>query len=334
MADWKPGSSMYAKRYATSTFIEYKTGIWWDKHGYVGRDENNVIQLIEDFTREPGNSMRFYLTMVPEGDPIVDDDTLEGNEMNITNYYQDVTLHEYRGGIRLYGNMEEKAVAFNMRETARKVLGIWKQQETGDAIFSALASSPTKVIYGGTATSTSNLTSSDLCTLKLLLHAATYAESVADPRIPPLIIDGEEKYIVILHKHCLSDMQLYDSDFRALGQSVYQRNSDNPLIKRAAFVYNNLIVYSTDKIPTADNWGASGDVHGATNLLLGAQAALLGRGKTKGGVIPQFDWREQTWDYGHKYGIAVGETRALAKTVFNSKDFSTVAIRTAANSYA
>ena len=64
--------------------------------------------------------------------------------------------------------------------------------------------------------------------------------------------------------------------------------------------------------------------------MLGKQAAIVGVGgyriQGKNGYLR---WVEKKFDYENQFGVAIGIIKGEAKSVYNSKDFSVVAYRSA-----
>lgn len=91
-------------------------------------------------------------------------------------------------------------------------------------------------------------------------------------------------------------------------------------------VYNGCILYESTRLiaPIAN---------AKRNLFLGAQAGVFAVGNAydsieqgRVGKDNIMSWYEETDDYNNEKGIAVGCIFGINKSVFNSKDFATIAI--------
>lgn len=66
-------------------------------------------------------------------------------------------------------------------------------------------------------------------------------------------------------------------------------------------------------------------------MLCGAQAVTLGFGQDNSDQ--QMSWVEEFFDYGNQLGVSAGTIFGMKKVQFNSTDFGTVVVATAASAH-
>ncbi len=92
----------------------------------TGSDLNSAIQRITELSRTEKGT-KAIITMVPdlEGDGIVGDSTLEGNEEKMVAYDQEVVVDQLRNANVSEGRMAEQETIVNFREQSRDLLSFW-----------------------------------------------------------------------------------------------------------------------------------------------------------------------------------------------------------------
>ena len=71
-------------------------------------------------------------------------------------------------------------------------------------------------------------------------------------------------------------------------------------------------------------------MYGAESYLLGRQAVIVGVGGYRiSGMSAYLKYVEKRFDYQNQFGVALGIIKGEAKSIYNSKDFSVAAYRSA-----
>ena len=303
--------------------------------GYQGTGSNNIAQLKTDFTKKAGYQMTEPLMMPFTSAGIINDETLEGNEEAPDFHTMTWTISQLRNAGRVAGEETQQAVEYNLPVEIKDGLGDWMKEKRDEDIFSALHSSCTKIFYVNDRAGTSTVVSTDLLSLANIAKAKTYAKSSADPKIPPLKISKVNRksvyrYLFVMHDHVSYDLVINDATYQQVTREAERRGGGNPMFAGALIDWQGCLLFDHDNVSTSTTWGSGSDVAGAESLLLGKQAVIVGVGGYRiGNKNGYLKWVEKKFDYDNQFGVAVGIIKGEAKSVFNSKDFSVVAYRSA-----
>src|SRR5690606_32304153 len=107
---------------------------------FAGEGSNAMITRIPEL-REVKGAARAVLTLVPdlEGDGVVGDNQLEGNEEEIKAYDQVVEYDQLRNANRLEGRMADMKSTVRFRENSMNVLKNWLAQRMDEMAFLVLS---------------------------------------------------------------------------------------------------------------------------------------------------------------------------------------------------
>lgn len=322
---------------------------WWSK--FMGEGPNNVIQVKKDFKKNKGDAMNFGL-VADSSQVIHAEGWHEGNEESLTTYWDSVSLDEFGNAHRANGKLSEQRASWDMREECRTSAKRWIAQQTDKLIFYKMsgqnytaypgtssgtlgsletafgtATTNTNILYAGDAEATGDIEEADVFTLDLINDAKTCAEtgvlgSTTNYRMNPILYNGGQYFICVIHPYAKNDLKK-SADYKSLMKEAEVRGRENPLFSGADFYYDGVWIYTNWQVYTASTWGSSGNVSGAYNLFLGAQAGLW--------ADAQEGWstNEELFDYGRKWGVSWDRICGFDKATFNSIDFATIAILTA-----
>jgi len=299
---------------------------------FIGSSETSMIQELEDLKKDKGSKINFGLGIKLSGDGITGDSELEGNEEAMTDYEEEVEIDQLRHAVRLKGRMDEKKNAYNLRTSAKNRLKIWWAERLDKEILWKLcgyasktfantptAPAATRKIYANDAGATASLTADEVMDTKCIIAAKQKAK-LADPKVPPLRIDGKDTYVLIMHPYQADDLR-NDPTWKQEQREAAVRGKKNPIFSGALGVYNGVVLHEHEYIYAWEGGSASAPV--ARAVLCGQQAAVIAWGKS-------VKWVEKSFDYGNKWGISVGAIFGCIKPMFNSKDYGTISIDTAA----
>lgn len=353
------------KVWSTKTWNQGRDQSFWFANGFVGKgteDMSRPVHLVTELTEsERGDTCIMQLVADLEGDGVTGDTELEGNEEGLVNDDEEIHLDQLRHGVKNVGKMSEQRTVIRFRTTARNKLAYWLAERIDQMMFlvasgvsfsfnndgsarssaskltslrfnsDITAPSTNRIKYGGTATATNNLTTSDGMTWDAIVKARAYAKR---KRIKPIRMGGKEYYCMVMSTEQARDLK-QDSDYQTINKDANVRGKGNPLFDGALSIVDGVIlyehnhVYNTLGAASGSKYGVAGTVDGAQALLLGAQAVGFAR-------IGEAAWAESdNTDYGNKQGIGYGRMIGMLKPVYQSRfdsdaaeDFGVVSLYT------
>jgi N4-gp56 family major capsid protein len=333
-------------------------------NGFIGTsdsDMNSVIQRVTKLTEtERGLECVMQLVQDLQGDGVVGDNELDGNEESLLNDAQTIRIDQLRHGTKSKGAMAEQATVIRFREQSKDKLGFWLADKLDELMFLTLsgraytlrtdgstrpasqlpslrfaadvaAPSSGRIVYAGSANSEGSLTASDKMSWATVVRARTLAER---KRLRPIRSGGKNYFVLVISSEQRRDLVL-DPTYQTILRSAEKTGDKNKLFTGALANVDGVTIHSHNKVfntlGVSTKWGAGYTVEGAQAMLLGAQAGGIA---TLGSMF----WREsdQT-DYQNRPGIGVGRKIGMLKPQFKSltdasskQDFGTIAVKTAA----
>lgn len=318
------GNAIAVKRWDSKFVNELPKKVFFA--GMAGPGDNNVVQIKNDLTKQPGDRITIPLRMNLSGAGVTGDSaTIEGAEEPLTFYSDNITVDVYYNAVRLDGPMTEQRAPADLRKEARDALSTWAGEKVDTLGFTAIESSPTAIyteisdalVLNG---STASVTLTDVVEPGMCSFLRTYA-ATASPKVKPIMQGGREMFVLLLHPHSAYDMRV-DTTWQNFHRDADVRSpKDNYLFKHGLGQIDDVLLYEHENVAVATDWGGS-SVNGARNKFLGAQAMALAWAKFPYMV-------EKRFEYGTQYGAMVGFVVGFRKLVFNSKDFGLIELRTA-----
>lgn len=335
------GDALAVKLWSKKMAVEALKQTWIYK--FMGRDANSVIQVFDETSKSEGDRIRVPLRRLLVGAGVLGDQTLEGNEERLNYYSDDLFINQLRHAVREGGKFTRQLVPFDIRENARASLQDWWadrmdswffNQITGNVaqtdvrytgMQSCIAADSQHIVYPNSATTTTGSLSSASIFALTLIDVCVEKAKTMDVPIRPIMLNGEEKYVMFLHPSQVTDMrtntqtgQWFDIQKAALqGGNI----TKNPIYTGAIGEYNGVILHSSPRIPLAQT-AASAIANTRVAAFCGAQAVGMAFGR---GTSPEkFDWVEDFFDYDNQFGVAAGAIAGMKKLVFNGSDFATI----------
>lgn len=317
---------------------------------FMGKDSNSVIQIKDDTSKSEGDRIRCILRMQLSGDGIQGDDTLEGNEESLVTYTDDVLIDQLRHAVRSKGKMSEQRIPFSVREEARMGLQDWWADRFDTWFMNQIAGNSAQTdtrytgnqsvtapdsahhIFAGGHTTEASLTATASAQFSLeLIDAAVLKARTLSPMIRPvqtgqaggqyvMFITPEQHYDL---RRNTATLQWGDIQKAAMsGGSI----SKNPIFTGALGMYNGVVLHEAYRLPIINSTGGSKI---GRAVLCGAQSAVMAFGRGSGGGKNRMTWTEELFDYKNSLGVEAGCIAGLKKSIYNSKDFSTIAVSAA-----
>lgn len=335
------------KLWGKKTYHEALSSTYFGK--FMGSDSNSLIQVHEDLQKSQGDRIRIPLRMLLSGAGVQGDAALEGQEESLTTYYDDIFIDQLRHAVRSAGKMSEQRVPFEVREEARMGLQDWWADRLDVSMFNQLggytdqadtrytgnqvtiAPDSTHLFAAGGHDTEASLSATTTHSLKLSdLDRAVAKAKTLQPLMRPVKVGGDDFYVAFFHPN---QVYQFRRDASTAGNWIDIQKAamtggqvkDNPIFTGALGVYNGVVLHESTRVPLITGTPASGakaDYRRA--IFCGAQAGILAVGQ--GNNAERVNWTEEVFDYGNQLGVSGGMIFGVKKTVFNSKDFSTLVI--------
>lgn len=323
---------------------------------FTSEDSDAMIQRVTEL-KETTKGTRAVFLLVPdmEGDGVVGDNQLEGNEEELRSYDQVIEYDQIRNANRLEGRMADQRSAITFRENSKNLLQNWLAQRLDEMAFLIMsgialsfrsngavrtgsqwpllsfASAVTAPTSGrrfrwnaaaGTldATGTNTVLAGDVVSWGMLLAMKAKAE---EQFIRPVRTeDGVEIYNVFISPRGMVSLKK-DPLFVDAMKFAAERGKDNILFKGTAIGGTRGIYIDGLNILTYRNvfttlGAASGSKWGATGVLDGSRVLLCGAQALAIADIGVAKWVEKDFDYDNSPGVSIAKLIGFKKPVWRS----------------
>jgi N4-gp56 family major capsid protein len=194
-----------------------------------------------------------------------------------------------------------------MRQTALNLLRKHLAGRLDDQIFNEAtggsgatlteANLPTTMkFFAGTATSIVTVTAALTPTLNDIseIKALAVTQNLIEPIDMGDSDEAEEMFILVMHPYAALGLKK-DTNFQQAKRDALERGKDNAIFRGTIGVWDNVLLYQSPRVRTANDGAAGATV--ARNLFLGAQGIARAYA-----YYP--DWTEQYFSYGQEQGVA------------------------------
>lgn len=316
----------------------------------IGESEDSIIVKKTELKKSAGDKITFNLFMNLTGDGFTEGQVIEGNEESLANYADSLYINELHNAAKVpnKGAIDEQRVPFALRNLAKSRLVKWYGKRMSVAFFNqvcgytpvtdarytgnnaVIAPSSTRIVRPNSVANDQSLTSADVFSLKMIDYAKELADT-ADPQIQPVMVDGEEKYVMYLHPYQITDMRrdTSDGEWLDITKSVYSGSKQkNPIYSGALGEYNGVVLRKSYDVTQGANSSTPTTAVANTRraVLLGAQSAVIATGSYNSET--EYEWSEELFDHKRWLSVAVKSIIGMKKTVFNSLDFATIVVPT------
>lgn len=340
MAELAVPSGMTVQQWDDQYFQEYYNKNWFKK--FMGTGSSSMIQVREDLTKKPGDSITFQLINNLTGGAKGATEDLEGQEEDLMLRSHKVTVAEYSHAVK-WSNFEAQKTAIDLRAAHKDALMGWNRRLERDQIVAALmsvdgvaygdatetqkdtwlANNSDRVLFGATkSNNSSNDHSASLANIdssgdKLTPGAISLMKRIAKtatPKITPFVprggVEESDAYVLFANSYAMRDLA-NDTAFVDANRLARERGNSNPLFNSADYLWDNIYIYEIEDIPTIGAVGNGGAIV-APIFLCGAQA--LGEAWA---MRPTTVARNDI-DYERKNGLAIKQWSKIEKLRFGS----------------
>ena len=329
------GDVSTVKLWAKLTFYDTINETFFSR--FMGTGEDSIIQRLMDLEKQPGDQIKYDLLYNMKTYGVDGDLVLKGFEESLRYAQDSVSIDQKRIGHR-FARMSQQRTVHDLRSDGRrklserysvildKFMASYLTGTTGDDTALAAA-----LPFGGNALQAPDVghvltTGADFSVndIETLIEMARTMEQRGQPNIRPARVNGEEKFILLLHPYQVSAMRLNTSanQWRDITKFAQERGDSNPLYSGALGEWNGVILHMWHRLP----FSATGPVcHG---VFMGAQAAVVAFGN----AYDKLDqarvgrdnfmswWEDNAEDYGNQKGLAVGTIVGIKKSRFTDPD--------------
>jgi N4-gp56 family major capsid protein len=323
---------------------------------FLGTGKGAIIGRMTELEKTAGDQIKYDLLMQMTGAGVTGDNRMRDNEEPLV-YYQDSVIIDQLRNAHAFRRMSQQRTLHDMRMDAKTNLADWWAGTFDTYMFDYLCGNTSRnhgqaatdpdtdhFIVSGDVTKSATITtdeaslsSNDQIQLADLDYAKEAAKTLTPP-IRPVMMDGNEMYVVVLHSYSVTDLRLdiansAYTDWPSVQMWANKRGLQNPIFTGALGVYNGMILFESTRI-----YSPRANVR--RNLFLGAQAGVFALGnaydtleQSRVGKDNIMSWYEQIEDYGNEKGISCGAIFGMKATLFNTKDFGKIVITSYAASH-
>ncbi len=343
------GAALAIQRWSTSLAKEAEKMQYFRK--FMGQTPDNMIIVKTELTKKKGEKITYALRMKLDGDGIEGDNIIEGTSAETAlDFFDDaVFINQRRKGTKSKGKMSEQRVPYSMRKEGRDALAIWWAEDYDEHLMMYLAGargvdtsfhvglgytgrannsfqSPDSghVIYGGNASGLSDIDSADKMKINIVERLVSKVETL-DPMVQPFRMQGEKKYVLLMHTWNAYDLRTSISQTDWLEIHKATDGQKSPIYQNALGEYAGIILHKHRNVIRFNSTTGTGTgVTASRCLLLGAQAGAIAWGGAS--ANGRYSWNEETDDRGNALAITAGAIYGCKGTYFNSEWFGRIAI--------
>lgn len=314
---------------------------------YMGTEMSSMIQVREDLTRKPGDTIVFPAVRRLVGAGVTGNTVLEGNEEVLNARSLNIVVAPFRHAVAVSDWDEQKSI-IDLRNAAREALMNWELEKmrsdiiqsfariTADAnvsvSFSAasagqrntwMTNNADRVLFGSLI---ANAVSNVFLTAALLvnnttgkmtaamLQTAKRRARTASPRIRPITVNNDEEWFVVFMGSPQFRDLMTDTTITQGLQYAWDRGANNPLFTAGDIIWQGMIIREVPEITAAaigTNGLGAGGIDIAPYFLCGAQALGLAWAQ-------RLKSTTNTRDYGYMHGVGIQEIRGIDKLRFGT----------------
>lgn len=327
---------------------------WAFTNNFVGDGESAMIQRITEL-KQTKNGARCVITLVPdiEGDGVVGDSQLEGNEAELKAADQVIQLDQLRNANVEEGRMSDQRTVVRFREQSKNKLAYWLANRMDQTAFLTLSgvsytfnnngslrigSQLPSLTFAGDVTApstnrhyrwssssnallaadTTQIAAADTPSWSMLVQMKALA---ADNYIKPLRGDGGYAYYnVFMCPDGIAKLK-QDQNFLEAWRHAQERGDGNPIFKGTSqggtkgilIDGMNILEY---RMVFNTKGAASGSAWGSGGTINGQRVLLCGAQALGFGDIGLPMWDEKDFDYNNRPGISIAKIFGFKKPVF------------------
>ena len=321
---------------------------------FMGKDSNSIIQHVDELTKtQKGTQAIITLVADMEGDGVVGDNRLKGNEEVLKSYEQVIQFDMMRNANHNEGRMADQRTIVNFREQSKDKLAYWLSDRIDQLAFLTLSGVPYSQRTNGAARIGSKLVDLDFAAdvvapsakrnvtwdqsaSSIVVNAGTGgivggAIGTGDYPCWEMLVQakayakdnfirgckekgGEECYHVFFTPQQMAKLKL-DPTYMQNLRHAQARDGNNALFTGSTVKVDGLYLHEFRHVYNTSG-AAAGSKWGGAGLINGAQALFCGAQAMGMADIGDSEWNEETDDYENAYGIAIAKMLGFLKPQF------------------
>lgn len=321
---------------------------------FMGKNSNSLIQHVDELTKTAkGTQAIITLVADMEGDGVVGDNRLKGNEEALKSYEQVIQFDQMRNGNHNEGRMADQKTIVNFREQSKDKLAYWLSDRMDQLAFLTLSGVPYTMKTNGVARVGSKLPDLDFAADvvapsakrnvtwdksadSIVVNAGTggiVAGAIGTGDYPcwEMLVQakayakdnfirgikekgGEETFHVFFTPQQMAKLKL-DPTYMQNLRHAQARDGNNALFSGSTVKVDGLYLHEFRHVYNTAGAGG-GSKWGAGGNINGAQALFCGAQAMGMADIGDSEWNEETDDYENSYGIAIAKMLGFLKPQF------------------
>lgn len=335
MSETQVPSNAQVQQWDDKYYVDFVNRNWFRK--FEGTGSSSLIQIKEDLATKPGGTITCHLVNKLVGIAKNHNETLEGQEEDLTLRTHDIAIREYSHAVR-WPKFQEQLTAIDLRSAHKDALMTWNMELDRDLVIESLGSingikyslasevqkdawlvdNADRVLFGAaTSNNASNDHSAALAQIdntsdKLSPEAIALMKRLAkaaSPKVRPFkaksSVGDVDTYILFVNSRAMRDLK-NNSTYQQQLRDAGSRGWDNPVFTGADLIVDNTPVYEIEDIP----YYSSGVVVSPV-FLCGAQ--VLGKAWAMRPTTV-----DDEFDYKRKHGLAIKQWYKIEKLRFGT----------------
>ena len=289
---------------------------------FAGENKDSLVQVNRQLEKSQGDNVTFGIRMRLTGSGVTAGEVLEGKEEKLTTYNFNVSLQQYRHGVRDNGAMDRKRPMFSIDSESEQAIKDWSSEKIDQLLFDQInVVTYTKKFYGGDATSTATLETADKLTPALISKIRSWAiTGGARTYVPlrPVRVEGKNLFVLLVSPDVAYDLK-QDSTFTQAMREALPRAVDHPLFTDALGMWDGVVIHEHENVLNYTTGGSGGNVPYSLCHFMGAQSLVWAWGSR-----PKVT--QKMFDYDNEHGFSIDWLSASGKPYFNSLGYGSVAL--------
>lgn len=314
--------NLIPKLWVSKVNVEGQKASWFNK--LMAKDGSMPIHKNTDLVGKKGLSVTFPLKMNLTGAGVTGNTTLLGAEEALVVNDFTITVDQTRQAVSSTSWDSQKPV-YDQWPEIKDSLTTWFANWQDNTLITKLTASPTGTSTSGEWMSAAAagtevaITASDKLTVALIGKVKRRALKHS-PKVEPFNVPGYgEYYALLVSTEAARDLRTDQAWIDAQNGAGVRDALKNPQFSGALGLIDGVAVFEYERISVTATGASSALV--SHNLLLGKQAACYAIAKE------MFPIKQET-DYGNVLGQGIAFWNAIAKTIYNSKDFGIIQLLT------